>query len=144
MRCTGCFSFDTDVGEKTKAFGAAILFLVLAGLWGSRALTAARLLGLNGCAFGDEGNAAADAAASGCGAGCRMSGAAVAGGSAAGGGLTGATGADLGTGLLIGANTQASVLHFFAAATVAAAATIAKRIRTVLETIRSWKLLNQR
>ena len=64
--------------------------------------------------------------------------------SAAGGSLTGATGADLGAGLLIGANTLASVLLFLAAATVAAAATIAKRIRTVLETIRSWKLLNRR
>ena len=64
--------------------------------------------------------------------------------STADGSLTGATGADLGAGLLIGANTLASVLLLLAAATVAAAATIAKHSRTVLETIRSWKLLNRR
>ena len=103
MRCTGCFSFDTDLGEKTKAFGAGALFL--AGLWVCSSALTVRLLGLNGCAFGDEGNAAADAAASVCGAGCRVAGAAVADtavcevdDSAAGGSVTGATGADLGAG----------------------------------------------
>ena len=80
VRCTGCFSFDKGLGEKTKAFGAGALFLAPCGL-SDDSSRAVRLLGLKGCAFGEEGNAAADVnpvtapevfEVGVCGAGCRV------------------------------------------------------------------------